>query len=350
MVGSTNVTSSERPRLRTAAAASGAFLLLLTIALIVVAILSLMLGPAHLSPPELFRGLTGQSETAAIILREIRLPRLILSLSIGGMLGLAGAAVQGLSRNPLAEPAVLGTPQAAALGAVLMIYSGLADAFSLALPLAAIVGALLAMLATLLVVRRVGGVISLLLIGLMIGSLAAAAISLILSLSSNPYAVTEIVFWLMGSFTDRSMWHVVLSLPFIIVGAAALFWCGPAYKALTLGEETATSLGFDIWRVSLITSAGIALGVGAGTAVSGAIGFVGLLAPHMVRPFVRSDAQAVLLPSALAGAILTTAADVLVKLIPATSEIRVGALMAVIGAPCFLYLVIARPYRLDDRA
>lgn len=328
---------------------SGAFLVALLAVLAAVCLLSLAVGPAHLSLAEIFRGFIGQSETASIILWEIRLPRLILSVSIGGMLGLAGAAVQGLSRNPLAEPSILGTPQAAALGAVLMIYSGLADAFSLALPLAAIVGALIAMLVTLIVVRRVGGVISLLLIGLMLGSLAAAAISLILSLSSNPYAVTEIVFWLMGSFTDRSMWHVALSLPFILVGAAALFWCGPAYRALTLGEETAGSLGFDIWRVSLITSAGIALGVGAGTAVAGAIGFVGLLAPHIVRPFVRSDAQAVLLPSALVGAILTTGADVLVKLIPATSEIRVGALMAVIGAPCFLYLIIARPYRLDDR-
>lgn len=337
----------DRPALRPALASSGVILPVLIVLLCVAAVFALAIGPARLSLHDVFGGLVGSDEAAAIIVREIRLPRLILSLSIGAMLGLSGAAIQGLSRNPLAEPAIIGTPQAAALGAVLTIYSGLADTFSFALPIAAIAGAMISMVVTLAVVRRIGGVTSLLLIGLTLGSLAGSAISLVLSLSSNPYAVTEIVFWLMGSFADRSMVHVTLSLPFIIVGAAAILYCAPAYKALTLGEDTAASLGFDVWRISILTAGGISLGVGAATAVAGAIGFVGLMAPHLARPFLRADPQRILLPSALIGALLTTTADILVRLIPSTSEIRVGALLAVIGAPCFLYLVISRPYRLD---
>ena len=338
----------DLPALRAAATPSGLILSVLVILLCIAAVFALAIGPARLSISEIFGGLTGSDEAASIIVREIRLPRLILSLSIGAMLGLAGAAIQGLSRNPLAEPAIIGTPQAAALGAVLTIYSGLANTFSFALPIAAIAGAMISMVVTLAAVRRIGGVTSLLLIGLTLGSLAGSAISLVLSLSSNPYAVTEIVFWLMGSFADRSMLHVALSLPFIVGGAAAILYCAPAYKALTLGEDTAASLGFDVWRVSILTAGGISLGVGAATAVAGAIGFVGLMAPHIARPFLRSDPQRILVPSALIGALLTTTADILVRLIPSTSEIRVGALLAVIGAPCFLYLVIFRPYRLDN--
>jgi iron complex transport system permease protein len=340
--------ASDLPALRPALAPSGVILPVLVVLLCIAAVFALAIGPARLSLHEVFGGLVGSDETATIIVREIRLPRLILSLSIGAMLGLAGAGIQGLSRNPLAEPAIIGTPQAAALGAVLTIYSGLADTFSFALPIAAIAGAMISMIITLAAVRRIGGVTSLLLIGLTLGSLAGSAISLVLSLSSNPYAVTEIVFWLMGSFADRSMQHVVLSLPFIVVGAAAILYCAPAYKALTLGEDTAASLGFDVWRISILTAGGISLGVGAATAVAGAIGFVGLMAPHLARPFLRSDPQRILVPSALIGALLTTTADILVRLIPSTSEIRVGALLAAIGAPCFLYLVIFRPYRLDN--
>ncbi|MDF2116909.1 iron ABC transporter permease [Roseiarcaceae bacterium H3SJ34-1] len=346
MVAEPRAPSSQT--LRPALAPAAVLLPVLVVLLCIAAVFALAIGPARLSLHEIFGGLTGSNETAAIIVREIRLPRLILSLSIGAMLGLAGAGIQGLSRNPLAEPAIIGTPQAAALGAVLTIYSGLADTFSFALPIAAIAGAMISMVITLAAVRRIGGVTSLLLIGLTLGSLAGSAISLVLSLSSNPYAVTEIVFWLMGSFADRSMQHVVLSLPFIVVGAAAILYCAPAYKALTLGEDTAASLGFDVWRVSILTAGGISLGVGAATAVAGAIGFVGLMAPHLARPFLRSDPQRILVPSALIGALLTTTADILVRLIPSTSEIRVGALLAVIGAPCFLYLVIFRPYRLDN--
>ena len=334
--------------LRPALAPAVAIIVVLLVLLGVAGAFALAIGPARLSLREVFDGLIGGNETAVIIVREIRLPRLILSLSIGAMLGLAGGGIQGLSRNPLAEPAIIGTPQAAALGAVLTIYSGVADTFSFALPLAAIAGAMISLVVTLGVVRRIGGVTSLLLIGLTLGSLAGSAISLVLSLSSNPYAVTEIVFWLMGSFADRSMRHVVLSLPFICVGAAMILYCAPAYRALTLGEDTAASLGFDVWRVSILTAAGISLGVGAATAVAGAIGFVGLMAPHIARPFLRSDPQRILVPSALIGALLTTTADILVRLIPSTNEIRVGALLAVIGAPAFLYLVICRPYRLDN--
>lgn len=314
----------------------------LALAAALLGILSLTIGAARLSPHELFVGLVQGDGVPGIILRDIRLPRVILSLSIGAMLGLAGAAMQGLLRNPLAEPAVFGAPQAAALGAVAVLYLGLADAFSLALPLAAISGAALATGLVLALAGREANLVTLILSGLAISSLAGAATSLVINLSPNPFAVTEIVFWLMGSFEDRSMRHALLALPFIALAMALLFSRAGDYRALALGDDTAQSLGVDLTRLRLVTVGAVALGVGAGVAVSGAIGFVGLVAPHIIRPFYAADPGRILLPSALLGACLLTLADIAVRLIPATSEIKVGVLTAILGVPVFLYLVISQ--------
>jgi iron complex transport system permease protein len=321
----------------------------LGVLLVAVALASIAIGTTSLSPAAVLRGLWYGNGVEGLIVREIRLPRTILSLSIGGMLGLAGAAMQALLRNPLAEPAVLGAPQAAAFGAVAVLYSGAANVLSFALPAAAMAGALGSILLVVLVAGRSATTLTLILAGLAVSSLAGAATSLAINLSPNPFAVTEIVFWLMGSFEDRTLQHVVLSLPFILVGAALVLACGPGYRALTLGEDTAASLGVSLPRLRMMTVAGVAIGVGAGVAVSGAIGFVGLAAPHVVRRFVNGDPQWVLLPAAGAGAILLTAADVLVRLIPATSEIRVGVVTAMLGVPLFLWIV-ARQVRAGGAA
>jgi len=314
----------------------------LTLVIAALAVASLTIGPASLSIGEAWRGLVAGAGVDGVIVRDIRLPRLLLSLAVGANLGLAGAAMQGLLRNPLAEPAIFGAPQAAAFGAVLALYSGFANALSFALPAAAILGAFLSVAAILLVARRGAGLVTLILAGLAISSLAGAATSLAINLSPNPFAVTEIVFWLMGSFEDRSMRHVALALPFLLVSAAVLLRCGAGYRALTLGEETAASLGVDVTRLRRMSVVGVALGVGAGVAVSGAIGFVGLVAPHLARPLVGADPQRILLPSALIGAALLTAADVGVRLAPSVAEIKVGVVTALIGAPLFLWLVLAR--------
>ena len=270
------------------------------------------------------------------------MPRLLLSLFVGAMLGMSGAAMQGLLRNPLAEPSVFGAPQAAAFGAVCVLYSGLADAHSFILPVAAIAGAFISVGLILLVAGRNAGLLTLLLTGLAVASLAGAATSLALNLSPNPFAVAEIVFWLMGSFEDRSMQHVLLALPFIIVALVVLAGCGRGYRAMTLGDDTALTLGVNVRRIQLVTVAAVALGVGAGVAVSGAIGFVGLAAPHLMRSMIGSDPQRLLLPSALSGAALLTAADILVRLVPASTEIKVGVLTAMLGVPLFLWLVLSR--------
>lgn len=309
--------------------------------LLVLAPLSLMSGHASLSLAEIASGFAGEG-TASIILYEIRLPRLLLALSVGAMLGLSGAALQGLLRNPLAEPAIFGAPQAAALGAVTVLYSGLSSALSFALPLAAMAGALASILLVFLIAGSRAHLITMILSGLAVSSLAGAATSLVINLSPNPFAVTEIVFWLMGSFEDRSMRHVVLALPFMAISGLLLLLCGRDYRALTLGEDVARTLGVDAKKVRVLTIGACACGIGAGVAVSGAIGFVGLIAPHLARPLVGSDPQRALVPSALIGAALLTSADIMVRIVPATSEIKVGVVTALIGVPMFLYLVASR--------
>ncbi len=326
----------------------GLFVGALAVLLIVLAAVSLGLGVAHLSWRAMAKGLFDGQGPAGIIMREIRLPRLLLSLLVGFSLGLCGASMQGLLRNPLAEPAVFGAPQAAALGAVVVLYSGAADAYSFALPLTAILAAFVSVALILLVAGRNAGVVTLILAGLAIASLCAAATSLVINLSPNPYAVTEIVFWLMGSFEDRSFRHVLIVAPFIGLSSALLLAGGRGYKALTLGEETAASLGIDVPRLSWMVVFAVALGVGAGVAVCGAIGFVGLVAPHLVRHAFAGDPQRILLPSALAGAALLTGADILVRLIPSTSEIKVGVVTALLGVPLFLYLIMTRRVMVDE--
>lgn len=305
-------------------------------------LLSLLVGPARLSAPELVSGLLSGDGVPGLILREIRLPRLLLSLGVGAVLGLCGASLQGLLRNPLAEPSIFGASQSAALGAVTVLYFGLADAFSFALPLAAIACAFLSTLFIMAAVGRRADLTASILSGLALSSLAGAATALVINLSPNPFAVTEIVFWLMGSFEDRSMRHVLLAAPCLLLSAVLLLRCGHGYRLLTLGEEVAATLGVDMTRLRLMTIAGVAAGVGGGVAVSGSIGFVGLVAPYLVRPFWGADPQRLLLPSAAAGAVLLTLSDALVRLIPSNTELKVGVLTALLGVPVFLYLVIAR--------
>lgn len=305
------------------------------------ALASLGVGPVRLSPATVVDALFGGgSEVQRIIVQQIRLPRAILALAIGGILGLSGAALQGLLRNPLASPSLFGAPQAAAFGAVLMIALGLADVRSFALPAAAIVAAFVSVFVLLAIAGRNAGLLILILAGLAISSLAGAATSLTMNLSRNPFAALEIAFWLLGSLEDRSFRHVTLALPFIVVGAAILLSQRHAFRALSIGEETAQSLGVHVGRLRLLVILGVALGVGGAVAVAGAIGFIGLVAPHLMRPLIGYDPGRLLVPSALTGAALLLAADIAVRIIPSTSDVKVGVLTALIGVPFFLYLIV----------
>src|ERR1700688_2332902 len=312
----------------------------LVMLVVLLALISLGIGPVRLSPLTVIDALFGGgSDVQQVIVREIRLPRMILGFSIGAILGLSGAALQGLLRNPLASPSLFGAPQSAAFGAVLVIALGLADVRSWALPVAAIAFAFASVFVLLAIAGRNAGLLILILAGLAISSLAGAATALVMNLSSNPFAVLEIAFWLLGSLEDRSFRHVMLALPFIVAGAIILLRQRNAFRVLSLGEETAQSLGVDVGRLRLLVIAGVALGVGGAVAVSGTIDFMGLVAPHLMRPLIGHDPTRLLVPSALAGSGLLLSADIALRLIPSTSDIKVGVLTSIIGVPFFLYLI-----------
>ena len=313
----------------------------LVLLVVVLCLLSLGVGPVRLAPATVAEALFGGGrEEYRIIVQEIRLPRAILALAIGAILGLSGAALQGLLRNPLASPSLFGAPQSAAFGAVLMIALGLADVRSFVLPIAAIAASFASVFLLLAVAGRNAGLLLLILAGLAISSLAGAATSLVMNLSPNPFAALEISFWLLGSLEDRSFRHVVLALPFIVAGTVILWSGRNAFRVLSLGEETAETLGVNVARLRFSVIAGVALGVGGAVAVSGAIGFIGLVAPHLMRPLIGYDPGRLMLPSALTGAALLLAADIGVRIIPSTTDIKVGVLTAMIGVPFFLYLIV----------
>lgn len=315
---------------------------LLALAVIAMVGISIGVGYAPLDLGTAFSdALSGRQSLPALVLVELRLPRALLGALVGFSLGMAGAAMQGLLRNPLAEPGILGISSAAAFGAVVAFYSGFAGLFALALPIGGIAGAMLATLLLYGFVGRGAGTMTLILVGVAINSFAGAMTSLALNLAPNPYAALEIVFWLMGSLADRSLTHIWLVLPLMLLGWALLLSSGPALDGLTLGEDTARSLGFDLaWlRVRLI--AGAALSVGSAVAVTGAIGFVGLVVPHILRPFIGHRPGKLLLVSGLGGAVLTLAADTALRLLPIRPELKLGVVTALIGAP-FLFSLIHR--------
>lgn len=305
------------------------------------ALASLALGAVPLAPMRVLAALAGHGDRIAeTIVLDLRLPRAVIGLAVGAMLGLSGAVLQGYLRNPLAEPAVLGASNAAALGAVAAIYFGLAERHVAVLPLLAIAGGLGALLLLFALSGRSESPLTLILAGIAVSTLAGAGISLALNLSPNPFAGMEIMTWLLGSIENRSMEHVWIALPCIAIGIALLLFDGRSLDALSLGEDGARSLGVDLARTRLRLLLGVAIGVGGAVAVSGSIGFVGLVVPHLLRPFTDRSPSAVLVPSMLGGAALLTLADVLVRLVPTASELKLGVVTAFLGVPVFLVFLL----------
>lgn len=322
-------------------------LLSLSVAAALLFVLSLTVGPAGIAFGDSIAALfSDRRDAIALIMQEVRLPRALLGLMIGITLGLSGAALQGYLRNPLAEPGLIGVSASASLGAVLAIYSGLTLIFPLALPLAALAGAVVAVIVVQALAGVASGTLTIILAGVAVSSFAGAMTSLALNLSPNPFAAMEIMFWMLGSLTDRAMTHVWLAAPFMLVGWVMLAMLGRALDALTLGADTAASLGFDLRRVRYLAVFGTAASVGAATAVAGAIGFVGLVVPHLLRPLVGSRPSRLLPASALGGACVILAADILVRLIAPGRDLKLGVLTAIVGAPFFLWLVYRSRRRL----
>ncbi|WP_051402245.1 FecCD family ABC transporter permease [Lutibaculum baratangense] len=302
---------------------------------------SLLVGPAGIGIARALEALwSGGADPIVLVMQEIRLPRAILAAAIGAVLGLSGAVLQGLLRNPLAEPGVVGVTSAASFGAVLAIYSGLSASLPFALPLMAMTGAFLAVFLVNALAGRSQDTLTVILAGVAITTLCGALTSLALNLSPNPFAAAEIVFWMMGSLADRSMDHVRLALPFILVGAGLLLATGPALDGLSLGEDVARTLGIGLTRTRLLATLGTACGVGAATAVAGAIGFVGLVVPHLLRPLVGSLPSRLLPASALGGAALVLTADIGIRVVMPERDLKLGVVTALLGVPFFLWLVL----------
>lgn len=297
----------------------------LSLALAVLLAVSLLVGAAGFGVPD------------RLILWQIRLPRTLLAALVGGGLGLSGAVLQGALRNPLADPGVLGVGACAALGAILVFYWGIATVFPAALPAGAMFGAAAGCALLMAAAGRALSGPSLILTGIAVSAAASAFIALALSLAPNPFALAEITFWLMGGLEDRTLLHLALAAPPIALGCALLLRLGRPLDALSLGEATAATLGLPVRRTLLLACAGVTLAVGAGAAVAGGIGFVGLVVPHLLRPFVGQRPGAVLLPSVAGGAVLLLGADLLARLapllLPLSAEPRLGVLTALLGAP-----------------
>jgi iron complex transport system permease protein len=303
--------------------------------------LSLHTGSAQVSVEKgIADTLHGITSIDSLIVTELRLPRALLALFIGGTLGLAGAALQGMLRNPLAEPGIIGVSNGAALGAVVMFYFGFASFGWFLLPLGGLLGACAAVLCLVLLVPYNSNVLTLILAGIAINAIGSALIALALNFAPSPYAMQEIVYWLLGSVTNRSLHDVAIALPFMAVGWLMMLRCGSFLDALTLGEDTAQSLGFNVRRLRWILVGGVAASIGAAVSVSGNIGFVGLVVPHVLRPLVGYSPKRLLGVSFWGGAILLLLADITVQLLSHGGEMKLGVVTALVGGPFFLYLIL----------
>lgn len=311
---------------------------LLIVAVVFTALASALIGSADLSAGELWHGFLGEGGAPALIIWEIRMPRAVAAFLTGASLGLAGGALQGLLRNPLAEPGVLGVSAFASLGAVVALYFGLAAMSWVAVPVLAVAFSCLAVIVLLMAAGRKGDAVRTLLVGIGLSSAGGALIALALNLAPNPYSLADLMNWLLGSVSNRAWPDIVLVLPAMAIGAVLVLLAGGGLRALSLGEETAASLGADPAKTRMLVIAGTSLLTGASVAIAGAIGFVGIVAPHIIRPFVRSDPARVLIPSALLAGLLLMGADVVIRLLPFDRELRLGVAAALFGAPVFIWI------------
>ena len=316
---------------------------LLAFSLIAAIVLSLLLGSVALPLNRVLGALAFQGTAGdQLVVWDIRLPRSLAAALVGAALGMSGAALQGLLRNPLAEPGILGVSATAALFASFVLYYGLTAATPFVLPIAAVVGALVATGLVAAAALKNQSVVTLILIGVGLSSFAGALMALLMNLAPNPFTLADLVNWTLGSVANRSLDDLWLSAPLAAVGMSILLASRRGLAALGLGEETAAGLGVDLKKQRLAVIIGAGLATGAAVALAGAIGFVGIVAPHLVRPFVRYDASRLLVPSALLGALLLVLADIGVRIIPTDFELKLGVVAALIGAPIFIWIASKR--------
>ena len=314
--------------------------LVLIILLMFISFLSLFIGSVQLSSSQIIDTLFGAgSDATNIIIFELRMPRVLMGLIAGATLGLSGAALQGMLRNPLADPGIIGVSSTAGLGAVIAIYFGLATLFPAAIQIMAIIGAFVAIAILAFIASRDSSVLTLILSGVAISALSTAAISLTMNFSPNPITLQEMVLWMLGSLENRTIYDIGISLPFIILGWLIYLGTSQGLDALSLGEDTANSMGINTKNLQLRIIIGSALSVGAVVATCGAIGFVGLVVPHVVRRISGYEPGKLLIPSALMGALLLILADLMTRIPFGAGQLRLGVVTAIIGSPMFLYII-----------
>ena len=306
-------------------------------------VLSLCLGPYKINWSQLAYDIAKDNQTIeTIVFFELRIPRTIMCILTGVALGTGGAALQTLLRNPLAEPSIIGISSSAALGAVLVMSFQLHLVSLFFMPVGAIIFSMVAASLLVFISRRSHDHVTILLVGVGISLLSGAATSFLLSISDNPYAVNEIVFWMLGSLSNVSNDDLLLAVPFALSGALLILSTAPAQNYFVFGGEVAASSGINVKTLRAKVILGASLGVGGVTAIIGMVGFIGLLSPHIVRPFVGNEPRRTLIWSPVVAAALVLAADIAIRLLPTTNELRLGVVTTLIGAPLFLYVIFKR--------
>lgn len=315
----------------------------LLLASFVVLIAALTIGPWPMLPGDAFSALLGGgAPNDRVVIWEIRLPRAIAAFLVGAALGISGAALQGLLRNPLAEPGVLGVSATSSLAAVGILYFGIAREVPVLMPLAAIGGAVLATLFIGAVAIGTSSSVSLILVGAALSSFAGALMSLLMSTAQDLYSLSDMVDWMMGSVSNRSFDDLLLSGPFVAAGAVLLLTQARGLSVLSLGEEAAHGAGLDLKRTRLLVTLGAGLAVGGAVSIAGIIGFVGIVAPHIVRPWVGHDPARTLIPSALLAGLMLTVSDIVIRILPTSMELKLGVIAAIFGAPIFAWIAARR--------
>jgi len=323
-------------------------ILTLGIASVIGIVVACTLGSTPIGISRVVSALLGQSSVGDhVVIWEIRLPRALAAYIVGAALGASGAALQGLLRNPLAEPGVLGVTATASLSATFALYYGLAASSAYLLPVYAIAGALAATALLAAAATRIKSVVTLILLGVGLSSFSAAAMSLLLNLAPNPFSLVDMINWLLGSVANRSFEDLNIVMPFVVAGLAILFFSRRGLSALTLGEEAASGIGLNLSRQRIAVVVGAGLATGASVALAGAIGFVGIVAPHLIRPVVGYDPARSLLPSAMLAGLILVVADIGVRLLPTASELKLGVVAAIIGAPAFIWIAVSRRVTYD---
>lgn len=323
-------------------------ILLLVVASVVAILAACMLGSTPMPLPRVAAALFGQGLPGDVtVVWQIRLPRALAACTVGMALGTSGAALQGLLRNPLAEPGVLGVTATSSLFATFSLYYGLTAFSVFVLPLYAIAGALVATALLSVAAIRITSVVTLILLGVGLSSFSVAAMSLLLNFAPNPFSLSDMINWMLGSVANRSLEDLQLSAPFIALGLTILFLTRRGLSALTLGEEAASGLGLNLRRQRIAVVLGAGLATGASVALAGAIGFVGIVAPHIVRPIVNHDPARSLLPSALLAGVILVFADIGVRILPTMTELKLGVVAALVGAPAFTWIAMRRRVTYD---